>query len=526
MKKIFHNDILGHKKETAQMKKVMLIVMDGIGSAPKQRGNAVALASPRNLSLMWGTYPRTYLLAGSEAVGLPIGVKGNSEVGHLNLGAGRVINQNLPRINKNIEKGFFITNNTLWEALKHAIKYKSKIHLMGCLSDGGVHSHVDHFKATIDFFAQNNCQNEIIVHAFTDGRDSPPNSAKKYLGDLGMHLNNLGCGRFGTVVGRYLAMDRNFTWTRTKEAYDTLTSGIGSVYNTWEEAIDSAYKAGKTDEFIPPSIIGKPEQSIIKENDVVFFLNFRADRALQLTKCFEDPTFSLFPVKKFSNLFFMSMVEYQKGIPKKVVFPKEYINMPIGKVISEFGLRQLRLAESEKFPHVTYFFNGGLSVKYRGEDRIEVQSPRVSTYDEKPEMSAMEVLRIAHEKIKSDVYDFILVNLANGDMVGHTGNIDASIKAVNTVDYVVNDLVKRFIAFGGTVVITSDHGNVEEVINLKTGEIDTEHSINPVPFMIADPNLTAKMLRYGALKDVAPTILDIMQIPIPEEMTGRSLLSI
>lgn len=507
-------------------RKVMLIVMDGLGVAPHSKGNAVSIARPRNLSQFWTTYPHTYLLASAEAVGLPKGVKGNSEVGHMNIGAGNVVSQNLPRINKAISKGLFRTNNTLWDALKHAIKYKSKIHLMGCLSDGSVHAHIDHFKATLDFFALQNFTGEVIIHAFTDGRDSPPNSSSEYLKTMQEFINRKQIGRIGTIVGRSLAMDRNLTWNRTKLAYDLISSGAGTRFNSWQEAIEISYGKGKTDEFVEPSVIGNASENMVLDNDVVLFLNYRSDRAIQLTEAFIKPDFNAFPTKKYENFFFAGMVEYRKGFPKQVLFPKEYITLPLGKILSEHGARQLRISESEKFPHVTYFFNGGSAIRYQGEDRIEIPSPSVATYDLKPEMSAFELTTALTERITSNIYDFILVNFANTDMVGHTGNLEASIKAVQTVDQCVSSLTKRFIALGGSVLITADHGNVEEVLNLKTGEIDTEHSINPVPFIVANQEMPGRVLPYGALKDIAPTVLELMNLPIPPEVTGKSLVSL
>lgn len=506
-------------------KKVMLIVMDGLGVAPNTKGNAVSVAKPTNLSQFWNTYPHTYLLASAQAVGLPKGVKGNSEVGHMNLGAGNVVSQNLPRINKAIEKDLFKTNNTLWDALKHSIKYKSKIHLMTCFSDGSVHAHTDHLKAVLDFFVYQNFTGEIILHAFTDGRDSSPNSSHLFFEKFDEYFKKHGLGRFGTIIGRSLAMDRNQTWERTKRAYEMLTQGIGQRFDSWKQTLESSYNNGLTDEFIQPSIIGKSEDNRILENDVVIYLNYRSDRAIQLAEAFLKKDFTHFPVTKYKNLFFAGMVEYRKSFPDKVLFPKEYIALPLGKIISEHGLRQLRIAESEKFPHVTYFFNGGTAIRYQGEDRVEIQSPKVATYDLKPEMSALELTDVLLQRIMTNVYDFILVNFANTDMVGHTGNILASIKAVGAVDQCVSTITRRFIASGGSVLITSDHGNVEEIINLKTGEIDTEHSINPVPFIVVDQDMSARVLPYGALKDVAPTVLDLMGLPIPAEITGKSLIS-
>lgn len=507
-------------------KKVLLIIMDGVGVAPQNKGNAVALANPKNLIKMWDTYPHTYLLACSEAVGLPSKTKGNSEVGHLNIGAGMVVTQTLPRINKSIENGSYMNNSTLWDSLRHAIKHKSNIHLMGCMSDGSVHAHINHFAATIEFFARNNFPNEILIHAFTDGRDTAPDHGRNYLAKMQNIIDKLGVGRIASVVGRSIAMDRSMRWNKTELAYNLLVKGEGEKYDQWSQVFDTNYPKGLTDEFIPPSIILAPNQSsTVKDNDVVVFMNFRADRALQLSLAFTQSQFTYFERQMVKNLYFASMVEYRKGFPSNVLFPKEYITQPLGKVISNNNLRQLRISETEKFPHVTYFFNGGMPIKYQGEDRIEVPSANVATYDLKPEMSAMEILEILKYRISTDMYDFIVLNLANGDMVGHTGSINASIKAMQIVDYCVHELTKFFTARGGTVVITADHGNVEEIVNLQSGEIDTEHSFNPVPLIIVDPGMPPVKLPYGALKDISPTILDIMGIPKPSEMSGKSLLS-
>ncbi|KKR06067.1 MAG: 2,3-bisphosphoglycerate-independent phosphoglycerate mutase [candidate division WS6 bacterium GW2011_GWF2_39_15] len=517
--------LFSHNKKLPMKKKVLLIIMDGLGAAPQNRGNAVSLANPKNLIQLWDTFPHTYLLASSEAVGLPANTKGNSEVGHLNIGAGNVVTQTLPRINKSITGGSYQDNNTLWEALRHAIKHRSNIHLMGCLSDGSVHSHINHFIATIEFFAANNFTGEVLIHAFTDGRDTPPDHGRNYLAKMQNTVDKLGIGRIATVCGRSIAMDRSMRWGKTEAAYNLLTRGEGERFNAWSEVFDRNYSNGITDEFIKPAVISQNGVlPTVKSGDAVIFMNYRADRALQLTSAFTEPQFTFFSRELIPNLFFASMVEYRKGTPLHVLFPKEYITLPIGKVLSNNGIRQLRISETEKFPHVTYFFNGGMSIKYQGEDRIEVPSANVATYDLKPEMSAMEIQEILKYRISTDMYDFIVLNLANGDMVGHTGNINASIKAVQVVDHCVNELVKRFTAAGGVVIITADHGNVEEVINLKSGEIDTEHSFNPVPFIIADPDMSPRKLPYGALKDIAPTILDIMDVPIPSEMGGKSLI--
>ena len=502
--------------------KVMLIILDGLGAAPDTPGNAVVRANPQNLISLWSTSPHTYLLASGEAVGLPKDVKGNSEVGHMNIGAGRVIVQTLPRIDQSIEKGIFFKNSTLLESLRYATKAKSRIHLIGLVSDGSVHSHINHIKATIQFFAQNNFNGDLFVHAITDGRDSPPYSAITYLKDLQKTIDNTGMGRIATVCGRAWAMDRNENWSRTKKEYDLLTRSVGTKFKSFEEGLQSSYASKISDEFVEPMVL--VEDSNIKPRDVVIFLNFRPDRAIQLTRALVDSNFTFFKRADIYPIFFASMVEYRKNFPPKVLFPKQYINFPLGNVIASAGLRQLRISESEKFPHVTYFFNGGTSIRYANEDRIEIPSPSVPTYDLKPEMSAIQMTNTLIGKIESDLYDFILVNFANPDMVGHTGNLEATVKAVSVVDQCVKELVNNFTLRGGAVVITADHGNAEELLNIYTGEVDTEHSINPVPIMIPGLKIPPRNLQYGALKDITPTILDIMGIPTPSDMTGISLL--
>jgi 2,3-bisphosphoglycerate-independent phosphoglycerate mutase len=512
-------------------KKLLLIILDGFGVARDSEGNALSQAKPENLIGLWNTYPHTYLMASGEDVGLPPHTNGNSEVGHLNLGAGRVMYQNLPRINRKIKTGDFYKNDMLVQAAIHAKKNGSNIHLMGCLSDGSIHAHINHFKAALKFFSQVklNKKSKLFVHAFTDGRDAPIKSAGKYLAELNQEMKKLNTGSIASICGRAIAMDRNEDWDKTEKAYEMLVKGKGHEFKNWGQALHAAYQREEIDEYIEPSIILQEggEKPVIKENDLIIFMNFRADRALQLSKAFEEERFNEFPTEPFNNLFFASMVEYAKDFPEKVIYPKEYIKLPVGRIIAEHGMRQLRIAESEKFPHVTYFFNGGVALKYEAENRIEVASPDVATYDQRPEMSALEITDILKERIASDYYNFIVLNFANGDMVAHTGNLEASKLAVQVVDYCVGELVKRFLARDGTVVITADHGNVEEIIKPESGQIDTEHSENPVPFMIINNHLAnggGKNLKLGKLADVSPTILKLMGLEIPSEMSGDVLI--
>lgn len=505
--------------------KVLLIIMDGVGTASNNKGNAVTLANPQNLIKYWDSYPHTYLKASSESVGLPPKTNGNSEVGHLNIGAGKVVLQNLPKINRSIEKGLFFSNQILQQAVDHANSHNSKIHIMGCLSDGSVHAHINHFLATLDYLARRNHKGKVYIHAFTDGRDTPPDSGRKFLTQISQHTSKVGIGNIASICGRAFAMDRNKKWERTEKTYKMLVEGSVNTYERWEEAIDLAYSENKSDEYIEPVLIlDNGEKPVIKDNDVVLFLNFRADRAIQLSQAFIEKEFNHFQVNRFENLFFSGMVEYRKEFPEKVLFPKEYLTLSLGRILSESGLRQLRISESEKFPHVTYFFNGGIAIKYPGEDRIEVPSPNVPTYDLQPEMSAHQVLEVLLRRIELNIYSFIVLNIPNGDMVGHTGNLEACIKAMQVVDYMVEKLVNKFLAYKGTVIITADHGNVEEVIKLETNEIDTEHSLNPVPFIIVNQKLKKQNLPFGSLADITPTILDLMNVSRPAEVTGKSLV--
>lgn len=510
---------------------LLLLILDGVGVARKSPGNAVTLSNPQNLIKLWNAFPHTYLKASSEFVGLPESTNGNSEVGHLNIGAGRIMYQNLPKINNAIQKGHFTSNNTLKSALLHAQKYNSKVHILGCFSDGSTHSHIDHFISTLEFFKTNNFNGIVNIHAFTDGRDTPPQSASKYFEKIEDVFANLSLGRIATICGRSLAMDRNNQWNRTKKAYDLLVNGIAeNTYKNWNDCLNNNYSKNITDEFIHPSAILSEQDSSIEnintvvENDVVIFLNFRADRAIQLSKAINSDGFTQFSIKSYSNLFFCSIVEYEKSFPEKVLFPKEYIKLPLGRIVAEEGLRQLRIAESEKFPHVTYFFNGGVPLKYQAEDRIEIPSPNVPTYDLKPEMSSLEVLNKATQYITTDAYNLIVMNIAAGDMVAHTGNIDATVKAMQVIDYVTGRLVDYALSRNWTIVITADHGNAEELINLTTNQIDTEHSQNLVPLIIVNKKLPATNLNIGSLSDIAPTILKLLSIQIPSEMSGSTLI--
>ncbi len=498
-----------------QTKFLMIIILDGFGVAKKSPSNAITEANPSNLSTLWNNYPHTYLFASSQSVGLPENTKGNSEVGHLAIGAGKVVYQNLPRINRAIENKSFYSNNTLNKIASSA----KNVHLMGCISDGSVHSHINHLFAIIGFL--HNRKINTYLHLFTDGRDTSPKSANIYFEQLEKFISDKPEVKIATICGRYFGMDRNQTWERTEKAYNLIANSQGTKYDNWRDCIEKSYQQGINDEFIKPSVITPVK---VKNGDFIINFNFRADRALQISKSFADENFTQFKVNKYKKIFFTGMVEYEKNFPQNILVPRDNITLPLGRIISETGLRQLRIAESEKFAHITYFFNGGANIIYPNENRIEIQSPNVPTYDYAPEMSALQITEVLKERISQKYYNLIVVNFANGDMVGHTGNLEASKLAVKIVDYCVGELTRRFLAFNGKVIITADHGNVEELLNPKTGEVDTEHSINPVPFILAGNDMKSAKLPLGILADIAPTALKLMGINIPSEMTGKVLI--
>ncbi|HUC94729.1 MAG TPA: 2,3-bisphosphoglycerate-independent phosphoglycerate mutase [Candidatus Saccharimonadales bacterium] len=542
-------------------KLVILVILDGWGIAAPGPGNPLSQAELPNMNKFNASYPRTQLEASGEAVGLPRGEDGNTETGHLNLGAGRIVYQDLQRINMSIADGTFYQNQILIGAIDHAKKNNSNLHLMGLIGAGGVHSNIEHLFALIDLCKRNNFD-RVFLHLFTDGRDSPPTAAKIYISQLREVLTRQNIGQIATIMGRYWAMDRDMRWDRTAKAYMCLTHGVGQLVKTPEEGIDTSYTEGKTDEFIEPCVMtgadGKP-LALIKDNDSVIFFNFRIDRPRQLSRAFVFEDFSkanlpvgfdpylikyekthLYQVKavveepfergpRLNNLYFATMTEYEKAIVEadaKIVFPPEMVKLPLGKVISEAGFKQLRAAESEKERFVTFYFNGQQETAFDGEDRLIVASPKVATYDLKPEMSARELTAQVIERLKeTPEYRFVLINYANPDMVGHTGNIGAAVKACEVVDECLGKLSDWISAYGGYMLITADHGNVEEMINAETGAIDTEHSINPVPFIAVSPKLIGKSvtLTSGILADVAPTVLKLLGINVPSNMTGHNL---
>lgn len=536
---------------------VLLTILDGWGIASPGQGNAIDKAQTVNMDRFWQSFPHTQIVASGESVGLPRGEAGNTETGHLNLGAGRVVYQDLERINMSIADGSFYQNPTLIAAINHARQNNSNLHFMGLIGASGVHSNMNHLYALIELSKRNNFD-RVFLHLFTDGRDSPPTSAKVYISEIDKVIEKDGIGKISSIMGRYWAMDRDLRWDRTQKAFNALVNGIGQKFNTAGEAIEASYLQGKTDEFIEPSIM---ENGVnIKDNDAVVFFNFRVDRPRQLTRAFVLNDFSLAnqnigfdpylvkyqkhhlngshnqvqePFKrgeKFKNLFFVMMTEYGKTLVDEgahVAFPPEVVEVPIGRVISEAGYKQLRVAESEKERFVTFYFNGQQEAPFIGEERLIIASPKIATYDLQPEMSANEMTSSILTKLEENSdFKFIVVNFANADMVAHTGSIGATVKACSVVDECLGKLANWVLAYGGLMIVTADHGNAEEMINTATGEIDTEHNPNPVPFIAISKDLVGRVatLPSGILADIAPTILSILKIPVPSSMTGRNLL--
>jgi len=507
--------------------------MDGYGCNPREDGNAIAAAKRPVLSRLWDTCPRTELKASGLAVGLPEGQMGNSEVGHLNLGAGKVVYQDTTKISKSIEDGSFFDNADLKAAMRYARERGTALHVMGLVGRGGVHAYVTHLFAVMQLAKREGVQ-RVYIHAFTDGRDTKPTDGLAAIREIEVEALRLRVGRIATVSGRYYAMDRDKRWVRTQRAYDALVRGEGLRAATAEEAIQQSYDAGITDEFILPTIIvderGQP-LATIGAGDAAVFFNFRTDRPRQLVRAFTQPDFDGFDRgPAIEDLFFVTMTQYEKDLPVRVAFRTEDVPLPLARVLSEHGLKQLHTAETEKYAHVTFFFNGGRELPFDGEDRILVPSPReVGTYDKKPEMSGPEVAARTAEAIATGTYDFVLVNFANADMVGHSGVMDAAIKAVETVDACVGQIVEATERQDGVVLITADHGNAEQMIDYQGGGPYTAHTIDfTVPFLVvADghPELRRIHLRRdGVLADVAPTVLDLMCVAQPSELEGRSLI--
>ncbi len=539
-------------------KPLVLIILDGWGLAPPGPGNAISLAQLTTIPNLWNSYPHTELEASGVAVGLPNGEDGNTETGHLNIGAGRVVYQALPRINMAISDGSFYQNAAFSQAITYATQHHSNIHLLGLLSDSGVHASREHLYALLTLLKERGGQIPVYLHLFTDGRDSPPNSAKRFLAEVEAKCTAMGIGKIATILGRYYAMDRDYRWERTEKAYRALTEAVEARAPSPASAIDASYVAGRTDEFVEPTVIldasGNPLPRITN-HDAVIFYNFRIDRPRQLTRAFVLPdfedrkmpvAFDPYAVKYFHkhvvaedsrntpftrrvtipNVFFVTMTEYERSLPCVTAFPPEKIPTPLASVFAGLNLRQLHTTETEKERFVTYYFNGLREEPFAGEDRLIVPSPKVATYDLLPQMSAEDLTGHILDRLALDVYSFVVINLPNPDMVAHTGNILAAVRACETVDACVAKIVEKVLSLSGSCIVTGDHGNVEEMLG-PNGEVDTEHSTNSVPFIMIDKELAQhpQTLPKGKLSDIAPTILAWRNMPIPAAMTGKNLLA-
>ena len=497
-----------------------LIIMDGFGLEGPSAGNAVVNAPTPNLDRIFRDFPGCRLSASGLDVGLPEGQMGNSEVGHTNIGAGRVVFQDLPHISRDIESGEFFKNPAYLEAMSNCREWGSALHLMGLLSDGGVHSHITHLFALLKMAKEQGLE-KVYIHCFLDGRDVPPSSGKSYVEQLQAEIQKLGVGQIATVMGRYYAMDRDKRWDRVQKAYDAIACGEGTFEADAAEAVQKSYDAGVTDEFVVPVVCVKNAQ--VRDNDSIIFFNFRPDRAREISRCFVDEDFTDIQRRTgFLSVDFVCTTEYDATLPNvTVAYPHQKLVNTFGEYISKLGLTQLRIAETEKYAHVTFFFNGGVEEVFPGEDRCLIPSPKVATYDLQPEMSAYQVTEEAVKRIESGAYDVVILNFANCDMVGHTGVYDAACKAVSTVDECVNRVVEATSKMGGVSLITADHGNAERMSDAN-GEPFTAHTTNLVPFYIVGASV---QLRDGRLADIAPTMLDLMGLEKPSEMDGKTLIA-
>lgn len=534
---------------------VVLLILDGWGIGPNNAGNAIARANTPNLRKYWVAFPHTQLSASGEAVGLPHGEDGNTETGHLNIGTGSIVYQDLPRVNMSIADGTFNSNSAFHHAFDHVRKNNSTLHLMGLIGAGGVHSNIEHLYALLNLCVKEQIT-QVYIHGFTDGRDSPSTAGITYIQQLQNFCSKVGVGQIATLMGRYYGMDRDKRWERIERAYNALTIGSENCVTDPIPAIQAQYDKGITDEFIEPITICDTDghKRVIGDNDAVIFFNYRIDRPRELTRAFVLPNFETGEVaesfdpysikyekshlkktvggvvfkrqKVLQNLYFVTMTKYEDNLPVDVAFPPQLTKNPLGQVLSERGLRQLRIAETEKERFVTFYMNGQREIIFPGEQRIIIPSKGAKSYDQIPEMSAHEITQQILQQIQENNFDVIICNFANADMVAHTGNLAATIQACEVIDSAVGQIVDAATAKGGIVFITADHGNAEELINNATGEVDTEHSTYPVPFMIVGKQFLNRstMLRTGILADVAPTILSVMGIPKPESMTGRALI--
>ena len=501
----------------------LLLILDGWGYSSDKSNNAIALATTPNWDCFLENYPNTLIGTSGESVGLPDGQMGNSEVGHLTIGSGRIIEQDFTRIDNDIKSGEFFSNAVLCQALSAASQKDKAVHILGLLSDGGVHSHQDHIFAVLQLAKQRKC-GKVYIHVFTDGRDTPPNSALNYVAELEAKILELGVGKIVSIVGRFYAMDRDYRWERISKAYELIAQGKAeNSSNSAKEAIQKSYDLGENDEFIAPTTVGAPVK--VNQDDLIIFMNYRADRARQITLALTSPKFDEFTRDRFSPCNFVCLTEYKKDFNLECAYPPISVKNTLGDCISDLGFSQLRIAETEKYAHVTFFFNGGVEDILPGEDRKLIQSPHVKTYDLKPEMSAYELTDSLVTEIRNQKYKLIICNFANTDMVGHTGNLEAAIKAVEAVDSCLGKIYLVAKETETEVLITSDHGNVEQMLNSKTQKNHTAHTTNPVPLIYIGAKKNSLLGPHiGTLADLAPTLLSLMDIEQPKEMTGQNLL--
>lgn len=506
---------------------MVLVILDGWGYSEDPQDNAIVAAKTPVWDRLWNDYPHTLIRTSGAAVGLPADQMGNSEVGHINLGSGRVVYQEFTRVSRAIKTGSFFTNRTLTDAVDLAIKNNKALHILGLLSPGGVHSHEDHIHAMMKLAVERGAK-DVFLHAFLDGRDTPPRSAAESITSMEEKFEQLGGGRIASVIGRYFAMDRDHHWPRIQAAYDLITQGKSEyTAETAHEAIELAYARDEGDEFVKATSIVSPGESpvIIRDGDVVVFMNYRSDRARQITRPFIEPDFDGFERECTPALgSFVSLTEYQSDFDFPVAFPSDRLHNVFGQYIADHGLRQLRIAETEKYAHVTFFFNGGVETPYEGEDRILIKSPMVATYDLQPEMNAPELTKKLTAAIESGKYEVIICNYANPDMVGHTGKFDAAVEAIEAIDKCLGDVVSSLLKAGGEMLVTADHGNAEMMRNPETGQPHTAHTTNPVPLIYVGRE--AQLAEHGALSDITPSMLHLMNMEIPAEMTGTPLVSL
>lgn len=507
-------------------KPVALIILDGFALREQTEGNAVALAKKPNFDKYWSQYPHTTLTACGEAVGLPEGQMGNSEVGHLNIGAGRTVYQDLTRISKSIDEGDFFDNETLLGAINHAKQNGRKLHFYGLLSDGGVHSHIEHVYALLRL-AKREQMDEVYIHAFLDGRDVAPDSAKYYMEQLLKKMSEIGIGKIATVQGRYYAMDRDKRWDRVEKSYRAMVYGEGPASEDPVQAIADSYEQSVYDEFVLPTVITDEQghsEGLVESGDAVVFFNFRPDRAIQLSQVFMNEDFRGFERgdKRPKDLYYVCMTLFSESVGGYVAYKPKNLDNTYGEVLAQNGKKQLRTAETEKYPHVTFFFSGGRDVELPGETRVLIDSPKVATYDLQPEMSAYELADSTVKQIESGAFDAIVLNFANPDMVGHSGKLEPTIKAVEATDECLGKVIDAIHAQGGVAVITADHGNADLIIQ-EDGSAHTAHTTNPVPLIVTDEKL--KLRDGGTLADIAPTLLSLLELEKPDEMTGESLIT-